>query len=329
MKFENKVAIITGSTRGIGRATAELFAKEGAKVIVVGTKEELGESCVNEIKAAGGEAIFCKTDVTSDESLDNLVKTALDAYGKIDILVNNAGVGGTTANMDQITMDEWNTVLATNLTAPFVLCKKLIPIMEKQGAGTIVNVASMAATAAGRGGLAYTSAKHGLLGLTRQMSLDHGRTGVRINAVLPGPIAMGQEIYHAMFDYTGDSLLVSIDKEKLWQCIELLCKIRKIEWKTPPSKNGLNYFPFPIYPEGIWQVFNLMKPDRDYGKHMEQQPRNIVPSEMSVEQINTRLTLIQRSERFGDGNVAAEIENGNLLKMLLRLDDLLNKSVKN
>ena len=143
MKFENKVAIITGSTRGIGRA------KEGAKVIVVGTKEELGESCVNEIKAAGGEAIFCKTDVTSDESLDNLVKTALDAYGKIDILVNNAGVGGTTANMDQITMDEWNTVLATNLTAPFVLCKKLIPIMEKQGAGTIVNVASMAATAAG------------------------------------------------------------------------------------------------------------------------------------------------------------------------------------
>ena len=123
------------------RATVELFAKEGAKVIIVGTKEELGESCVNEIKSAGGEAIFCKTDVTSDESLDNLVKTALDAYGKIDILVNNAGVGGTTADMDQITMDEWNTVLATNLTAPFVLCKKIIPIMEKQGAGTIVNVA--------------------------------------------------------------------------------------------------------------------------------------------------------------------------------------------
>ena len=84
MKFENKVAIITGSTRGIGRATAELFAKEGAKVVVVGTKEELGESYVNEIKAAGGEAIFCKTDVTSDESLDNLVKTTLDTYGKID-----------------------------------------------------------------------------------------------------------------------------------------------------------------------------------------------------------------------------------------------------
>ena len=188
MKLENKVAIITGSTRGIGRATAKLFAAEGAKVVVVGTNAELGDSCVAEIKADGGEAIFCKTDVTSEESLAALVKAALDTYGRIDILVNNAGVGGSTANMNDITMDEWNKVLATNLTAPFMLCKKVIPVMEEQGGGAIVNIASMASTGAGRGGLAYTSAKHGLLGLTRQMSLDHGRTGVRINAVLPGPI---------------------------------------------------------------------------------------------------------------------------------------------
>ena len=188
MKLENKVAIITGSTRGIGRATANLFAAEGAKVVVVGTNTELGENCVAEIKADGGEAVFCKTDVTSGESLTELVKTALGTYGRIDILVNNAGVGGSTANMNDITMDEWNKVLATNLTAPFVLCKKVIPIMEEQGGGAIVNIASMASTGAGRGGLAYTSAKHGLLGLTRQMSMDHGRTGVRINAVLPGPI---------------------------------------------------------------------------------------------------------------------------------------------
>ena len=188
MKLENKVAIITGSTRGIGRATAKLFAAEGAKVVVVGTNAELGENCVAEIKTDGGEAVFCKTDVTSEESLSALVKVALDTYGRIDILVNNAGVGGSTANMNDITMDEWNKVLATNLTAPFMLCKKVIPVMEEQDGGAIVNIASMASTGAGRGGLAYTSAKHGLLGLTRQMSMDHGRTGVRINAVLPGPI---------------------------------------------------------------------------------------------------------------------------------------------
>lgn len=188
IKLENKVAIITGSTRGIGRATAKLFAAEGAKVVVVGTNAELGESCVAEIKADGGKAIFCKTDVTSEESLSALVKAALDTYSRIDILVNNAGVGGSTANMNDITMDEWNKVLTTNLTAPFMLCKKVIPVMEEQGGGAIVNIASMASTGAGRGGLAYTSAKHGLLGLTRQMSMDHGRTGVRINAVLPGPI---------------------------------------------------------------------------------------------------------------------------------------------
>ena len=166
MKLENKVAIITGSTRGLGRATAKLFAAEGAKVVVVGTNAELGENCVAEIKTDGGEAVFCKTDVTSEESLSALVKVALDTYGRIDILVNNAGVGGSTANMNDITMDEWNKVLATNLTAPFMLCKKVIPVMEEQGGGAIVNIASMASTGAGRGGLAYTSAKHGLLGLS-------------------------------------------------------------------------------------------------------------------------------------------------------------------
>jgi len=189
MKLENKVAIITGSTKGIGKATAMIFIEEGAKVVVVGTNEERGNATVREILDAGGEAFFQKTNVTDETSLDALVKATMDKYGQIDILVNNAGVSGTTANMNDITSDEWNTVLSTNLTAPFMLCKKIIPIMETQGAGAIVNVASMASTGAGRGGLAYTTAKHGLLGLTRQMSLDHGRNGVRINAVLPGPIA--------------------------------------------------------------------------------------------------------------------------------------------
>ena len=188
MRFENKVAIVTGSTKGIGKATAKLLAAEGARVVVVGTTEEAGRTVVDEITAAGGEAFFQKTDVTSGKDLDALVSAALDQYGKIDILVNNAGIGGSLANLDQITDEEWNKVLATNLTAPFQLLKRVVPIMEKAGGGTVVNVASMASTGAGRGGIAYTTAKHGVLGLTRQVSLDHGHTGIRINAVLPGPI---------------------------------------------------------------------------------------------------------------------------------------------
>ncbi len=187
-RFEGKTAVITGSTRGIGRAAAELFASEGAKTVIVGMNEELGMQVTDEIQANGGEAFFQKTDVTSGTDLDALVQAAADQYGKIDILINNAGIGGSLANMDQITDEEWDQVLATNLTAPFQLMKRVIPMMEKAGGGTIVNVASMASTAAGRGGIAYTSAKHGLLGLTRQISLDHGHSGIRINAVLPGPI---------------------------------------------------------------------------------------------------------------------------------------------
>ncbi len=188
MRFENKVAIITGSTKGIGRSTAILMAQEGAKVVITGTTEAAGSEVVSIIKEAGGDAFFQKTDVTSAEALDALVKAALDHYGKIDILVNNAGIGGSLANMNQITDAEWDKVLATNLTAAFQIMKLVIPVMENNGGGTIVNVASMASTAAGRGGIAYTTAKHGFLGLTRQISLDHGHTGIRINAVLPGPI---------------------------------------------------------------------------------------------------------------------------------------------
>ncbi|MHB8077232.1 SDR family NAD(P)-dependent oxidoreductase [Desulfosporosinus fructosivorans] len=188
MGFENKVAVVTGSGNGIGRATAILFAQKGAKVVVSDIDEKLGNECIQVIQAMGGEAIFQKSDVTSEQDLDALVKMVLDSYGKIDVLVNNAGIGGSTSNMNDITYEEWNNVLATNLSAHFSLSKRVIPLMEMQGSGAIVNVASMASTAAGRGGLAYTTAKHGMLGLTRQMAMDHGRKGVRINAVLPGPI---------------------------------------------------------------------------------------------------------------------------------------------
>lgn len=188
MKLEGKIAIVTGAGRGIGRDAALAIAAEGATVAAVArTQSDLDET-VAMIENKGGKAISLSRDLTDIDQVQSMVDAVVEQFGRIDILVNNAGVGGTTANMNDITMDEWNKVLSTNLTAPFLLCKKVIPVMEAQGGGTIVNIASMASTGAGRGGLAYTSAKHGLLGLTRQMALDHGHTGIRINAVLPGPI---------------------------------------------------------------------------------------------------------------------------------------------
>ena len=185
----DKTAIVTGASRGIGLAIARQLARDGYGIVMVATgPEERNREAIDGLKGLGVPVCYVQANIGDHEDRLRIVRRAVDAFGRIDALVNNAGVGGSTANMNDITMDEWNKVLATNLTAPFMLCKKVIPVMEEQGGGAIVNIASMASTGAGRGGLAYTSAKHGLLGLTRQMSMDHGRTGVRINAVLPGPI---------------------------------------------------------------------------------------------------------------------------------------------
>lgn len=191
MKLQDKVAIITGSTKGIGRATAKLFAQEGAKVIVCGTTESKGLSCVDEIKQAGGEAMFIKADMTDESSLQKLITGTLDAYGKIDILVNNAGVGDplNICGVQDVTMENWDRVMQVNLKAPFILCKLAIPEMEKRGGGVIINTASVASTGAGRGPFVYTVSKHAMIGLTRELSIYHGQKGIRVNSILPGGIA--------------------------------------------------------------------------------------------------------------------------------------------
>ena len=191
MKLQDKVAIITGSTRGIGNAIAKTFAKEGAKVVVVGTKEEAGKKCVSEIEEAGGIAFFRKTNLSSEEDMKGLVQDTIEKYGKVDILINNAGtddplvIGG----VQDISMETWNRVMYVNVTAPFFLSKLVIPGMEEAGHGVIINTASIASTGAARGPFVYTVSKHAMLGLTRELSLFHGPKGVRINAILPGGVA--------------------------------------------------------------------------------------------------------------------------------------------
>lgn len=196
MKLKDRVAIVTGSGNGIGRATAVEMAREGAKVVVSDIIEDDGLATVDMIKENGGEAIFVKVDMASEADIDNLVTKTVDTFGRVDILVNNAGVSGGLAFLTDITADDWDHLMAVNLRGPFLASKRVFAEMAKNGQGNIINIASMASTAAGRGGLPYTASKHGLLGFSRQLSFMVGQAGIRVNAVLPGPIetAMIQKV---------------------------------------------------------------------------------------------------------------------------------------
>jgi hypothetical protein len=144
-----------------------------------------------------------------------------------------------------------------------------------------------------------------------------------------GMLELGNQVYKDLFDNTDDYILDSVDRDKLWECIEVLCRIRKIEWKEPASqvktKDGKNMLTvsYPDYPQALSQVFEVLGVDHNYVHNMERLEKGLVPTEMSASQIKTMLTAINRGERFCDGNIAGALEDGTLLKLLLRIDDLL------
>jgi NAD(P)-dependent dehydrogenase (short-subunit alcohol dehydrogenase family) len=190
MKLKDKVAIVTGSTKGIGAAIAEEYIKEGAKVVVVGTNTERGDAVVKKLQSLGGEAFFQKTDLGNMDSVQQLIDATLAKYGKVDILVNNAGLDDDiTATPDKITEEIYDRVMDVNVKGPFFLCQKVMPVMAKNGGGAIVNMGSIASTGAGRGPIVYTISKHAMLGLTRELAFFGGHMGININAILPGGVA--------------------------------------------------------------------------------------------------------------------------------------------
>jgi len=183
-KLEGKVAIVTGGTSGIGKASAELFAAEGAKVGVVGRNEERGQKVIDEIKEKSGEAVFFQADMNNSEDLDVLLKTTIDTYGKIDILFNNAGVV-ISGPLESFKDEDWDFVLKTNLRAPYIMCKKVIPYL-RETKGNILNTASMSGLRSNPHGYAYNTSKSGLIMLTQVIARDFAPEGIRCNAICPG-----------------------------------------------------------------------------------------------------------------------------------------------
>lgn len=190
MRLANKVAIITGSASGMGQAAAELFASEGASVVVTDINEQAGVETAKTIQSTGGNAIFVKADVTNENEVKALVATSLDTFGHIDVLYNNAGV---MLPEDQSVVDDtellWDRVLDINLKSVFLCSKYTIPHMIKQEKGSIINTASFVALMGCTVPQdAYTASKGGMLSLTRSLAVQFGRYGIRCNAICPGPI---------------------------------------------------------------------------------------------------------------------------------------------
>ena len=197
--LQGKVGLVTGGTSGIGRETAVLFAKAGVKVVVAGRREQEGKETVDLVRAAGGDGLFVKTDVSKAAEVDALIQTAVDKFGRLDVAFNNAGIEGVWVPIIRQTEEDFDRTININLKGVWLCLKSEIRQMLKQGGGAIVNMASITGLVGSAGAAAYSASKHGVIGLTKAAALETARSGIRINAVCPAAVetAMSDRIFGA------------------------------------------------------------------------------------------------------------------------------------
>ena len=187
MLLEKKVAVISGSAKGMGKAMAIKFAGEGCDIVVADLDMEGAQKVVNEVKAIGRKAVAIKADISSSKDIKSLIEESVRQFGKIDILVNNAGAAGG-ADLEHSDENEWDKVLALNLKGAFLMCKNAVPHMKKQRYGKILNISSMGAVRPSISVLAYHAAKAGIIGLTRNLAFELAQFNIYVNCIVPGPI---------------------------------------------------------------------------------------------------------------------------------------------
>ena len=199
MRLENSVAVITGGASGIGRSICELFAEEGARVVIGDIDSEGGEETRRNIESANGEAIFVETDVSREDEVADLVKTALDTYGGVNVLVNDAAAF-VFGEIENITDDDWQRVLGVNVLGPAYTVKHVLPAMKAAGGGSIVNIASISSLIAQPAFVPYNTSKGALLQLTRCLALDLAPHNIRVNCICPGSVLTPATERHIQFE---------------------------------------------------------------------------------------------------------------------------------
>jgi NAD(P)-dependent dehydrogenase (short-subunit alcohol dehydrogenase family) len=204
-QLTGKVALVTGASSGIGKATATLYAQAGATVLLSDIDEGRGNEATEEIRRIGAEAAFVKADVSNPAEVEELVRQAVTRYGRLDIAFNNAGIGGESNPVGDMSIEGWDKVIAINLSSVFYCMKYQIQQMMQQGSGAIVNNSSILGQVGFANSAAYVAAKHGVVGLTKNAALEYSSKGIRVNAV--GPAFINTPLLSGMDQQAKDMLV--------------------------------------------------------------------------------------------------------------------------